>query len=85
VSPPFAECARLAARLPDVEGSILRPIWQKPMRDARGAPLFACARCGAPRLMLTGKPALVLCPDCDQAKIAKRVGAWEIARAAASA
>jgi hypothetical protein len=34
--------------------------------------------------MLTGKPALVLCPDCDQ-KIAKRVGAWEIARAAASA
>ena len=82
---PVAECARLAARLPGVDGSILRPIWQEPMRDSRGEPLLPCARCGQPRTMLTGKPALVLCPDCDQARIAKRVGAWEIARAAASA
>jgi hypothetical protein len=74
------ECARLAAALPHTRGRILGPIYTEPSTRAKGSPAFACARCGGPRVMLTGRPALLLCPSCDAARIAKRVARWEIAR-----
>lgn len=79
------ECARLSARLPGVDGPILHPIFSEASLDADGRPLFPCGTCGGPRLMLTGRPAAVLCPRCDAVRIAKRISRWEIARAAAIA
>ena len=40
---------------------------------ADGSPAFPCGRCGGSCLMLTGRPASLLCPDCDAARIAGRV------------
>ena len=88
IAPNFFEveaCARLSAALPGVDGRILRPIFVEASVDADGRPAFPCDNCGGPRLMLTGRPAAVLCPRCDAARIAKRVSRWEIARAAAIA
>ena len=75
------ECAHLAASLPDVDGQILRPIFMEAKDDALGKATFPCGKCGGSRLMLTGRPALMLCPQCDAARIAKRVARWEVARA----
>ena len=76
------ECARLSAALPGVDCPILHPIFSDASLDADGRPLFPCDACGGPRLMLTGRPAAVLCPRCDATRIAKRVSRWEIAHAA---
>lgn len=82
---PAVECARLAGRCPTVEGQTLRPIFCEPACDAGGRPIFPCPTCGGPRLMVTGKPARLLCPSCDHARIARHVSEWEVARAAAGA
>ena len=39
--------------------------------------LFRCDKCGSAKVMLTGKPALILCRSCDDAKIRQRVLRWE--------
>jgi len=76
------ECARLSVALPATSGRILTPFFSEPSTDADGSPVFGCARCGGPRLMLTGRPASLLCPTCDAVRIAKRVARWEAARVA---
>lgn len=75
------ECARLAAALPGTSGRILTPFYTEPKTNANGSYAFPCKQCGGPRLMLTGRPASILCPTCDAARIAKRVVRWETARA----
>ena len=76
------ECARLAAALPGTSGRVLTPFYMEPNTNANGAYAFPCKKCGGPRLMLTGRPASILCPTCDAARITKRVVRWETARAA---
>lgn len=75
------ECARLSAALPNTSGEILTPFYMKPNRKADGSYTFPCKRCGGPCLMLTGRPASLLCPACDATRIAMRVARWEVARA----
>ena len=51
---------------------------------ARGehiAIIWGCTKCHAQRYMMTGKPAVILCPECDKAKMDKRIVRWEAARA----
>jgi hypothetical protein len=74
------ECARLAAALPEARGAVLTPFFMQPNRRADGSYTFPCKRCGGPRLMLTGRPASLLCPTCDATRIARRVARWEVAR-----
>jgi hypothetical protein len=71
--------ARLAAKLPLATGRCLRPVFSEPGDWDRSD---ACKRCGTEPVSLTGKPALVLCPSCDQARIAKRLERWNAARSA---
>jgi len=76
------ECARLAAALPETSGPVLTPFYTEPSRPAVGTPAFPCANCRGSRVMLTGRPGVLLCPTCDAARIAKRVARWEAARSA---
>lgn len=79
------ESARLAVARPDVAGAVLSPIFAEPAHDADGRPVLPCGRCGRASLMVTGRPALVLCPGCDADRVARRVARWEAARAGAAA
>jgi hypothetical protein len=79
------EFARLAAALPETRGRALTPFFTEARTDSRGEPVFACKQCGGSKVMMTGRPAVVLCSSCDSAKIAKRVTRWELAYSAQSA
>lgn len=64
--------ARLAARLPDVEGRCLQPYFTIPG-------LAFCRVCKAPEVMLTGARGRrrLLCPSCDAERLAQHVGRWQ--------
>jgi hypothetical protein len=76
------EFARIAAALPLAKGRGLMPFFTEPRTNSHGEPVFSCKQCGGARVMMTGRPAVLLCQDCDSAKIAKRVARWEVAYAA---
>src|SRR5262249_28773183 len=76
------EFARLAADLPEASGHGLSPFFTEARTDSHGEPAFPCKQCGSSKVMMTGKPAVLLCSGCDSAKIAKRVRRWEVAYAA---
>ncbi len=79
------EFARLAAALPETKGRALTPFFTEARVTSRGEPVFGCKECGGPKVMMTGRPAVVLCSSCDSTKIAKRVARWELAYAAQTA
>jgi hypothetical protein len=73
------EFARLAGALPDTKGKVLTPFFTA--TDGSDKIPWGCKNCGGPRYMMTGKPAVILCPECDKAKMDKRIARWEAARA----
>lgn len=73
------EYARLAAALPRARGSALTPFFTS-FGEGAVASTLGCKRCGGQRTMMTGKPALVLCPACDAAAMQRRVERWERAQ-----
>ena len=78
------ECARLAAALPDADGNALTPVYGAYEGGAppRTAP-YLCRRCGMMRRMMTGRPTAFLCPECDVAKMQRRLARWEAGRSSA--
>ena len=70
------EYARLAAALPHAKGNSLTPYYAAGTAMEKST-LFRCDKCGSAKVMLTGKPALILCRSCDDAKIRQRVLRWE--------
>lgn len=74
------EFARLAGALPNTKGTVLTPFFT-PTDGSANIPFWTCQRCHGPRYMMTGKPAVILCPECDNAKMDKRIARWEVARA----
>lgn len=75
------ESARMAAKRPDLDSPLLRPIYLEPSADSQGNPIFACLICGGPKLMPTMRRAKLLCPRCDAPRIRQHVANWEAARA----
>lgn len=73
------EVARLAGAFPTALSNTLTPVFA-PREPGQLSTRFVCDRCGGAREMMTGKPAVRLCPDCDSAKYQKRIARWEIAR-----
>lgn len=74
------EGARLASALPTTKGNALTPYFTPDRGVEEGSSLFRCEKCGGGRVMMTGKPSVILCRNCDDAKIRKRVLRWEEAR-----
>jgi hypothetical protein len=74
------ECARLAAALPHTRSSALTPFFTDYRERGNKSSVFHCGKCGDGKVMMTGKPAVVLCHSCDDAKIRQRVLRWEGAR-----
>jgi hypothetical protein len=73
---PMAELAMLGRRLPQTAGDFLRAT----TRFHRS--VFPCAKCKANcKVMTSGRGSKLLCPDCDAAKLAKHVAAFEQAAA----
>jgi hypothetical protein len=75
------ETARLSAALPTVDGNSLSPFFATHEGPVSESSPYFCERCGGTRTMMTGKPASILCPRCDAAKVQRRVARWEAARA----
>ena len=76
------EVARLSGALPDVKSNTLTPVFAPVQGGAIPADSpYRCERCGGRKQMMTGKPASLLCPMCDEKKFQRRVARWEIARA----
>ena len=77
------EFARLSAALPNATGNALTPVFAA-FEDMPAERLpHRCSQCGGPRRMMTGKPAVLLCPNCDAAKMRKRIAQWEAGRSSA--
>jgi hypothetical protein len=74
------ECARLAAALPHTRSSALTPFFTEYRGRSEKSSVFQCGECGDGKVMMTGKPAVILCHSCDDAKIRQRVLRWEEAR-----
>jgi hypothetical protein len=74
------ESARLAAALPHTKGNALTPYFAPGPEWAEKSSLFRCDKCAGDKVMMTGKPSVILCRSCDDAKIRKRVLRWEEAR-----
>jgi len=74
------EFARLAGALPNTKGTVLTPFFTATDGSANIA-FWSCKKCHVQRYMMTGKPAVILCPECDKAKMDKRIARWEAARA----
>ena len=72
------EFARLSGALPDAKGKALTPFFTA--TDGSDKVPWGCKNCGGPRYMMTGKPALILCPECDKPKMDKRIARWEAMR-----
>jgi hypothetical protein len=75
-----SEGARLASALPNTKGNSLTPYFTPDRGWAEQSSLFRCDKCGGGKVMMTGKPSVILCRSCDDAKIRKRVLRWEEAR-----
>ena len=76
---PYDEYAWLSAKLPNTECQ-----WFQPYLDLSESGYSPCTSCGEKSMvMVTGKGKPVLCRHCDDAKLAKHVGLFEQARAAA--
>lgn len=75
------ECARLAGALPEATGTAATPFYAESIAHAGTELLFRCDLCGRSRALMTGRPAALLCPECDAAKVRRRVARWEAARA----
>ncbi len=72
------EFAVIAAVFPDVGGGGFRSIWWTPPEPTDQYDFRACKRCKRFTLGMTiGKPSKRLCPECDQAKIAKHTARWD--------
>ena len=74
------EFARLANALPNTKGAVLTPFFT-PTDGSVNIAFWGCTKCHVQRYMMTGKPAVILCPECDKAKMDKRIARWEAARA----
>ncbi len=78
------EYARLSASLPLTRGvrrvECLKPVCCETSRDTNGQAQFPCAKCGQPRVVLTGKGTRMSCLICDSARIEKHIERWERAR-----
>jgi hypothetical protein len=74
------ECARLSAALPHTKSSALTPFFTDYRERGAKSSVFRCGNCGDGKVMMTGKPAVLLCHSCDDAKITQRVLRWEEAR-----
>lgn len=76
------EVARLSGALPGIRSNTLGPVFAPVQGGVLPAHSpYLCERCGGRRQMMTGKPASLLCPTCDEKKIQRRIARWEIARA----
>ena len=74
------EVARLAGVLPGVASNTLTPVFAPWEGGLPLSPPYQCPTCSGPRDMMTGKPAVLLCPVCDAVKYQRRVARWEVAR-----
>ena len=77
------ECARLAGALPHTRGAASTPFYAEDIAFAGTEVLFRCDRCRRTRSLMTGRPAALLCPECDAERVRRRVARWEAARGAA--
>jgi hypothetical protein len=75
-----SESARLASALPNTKGNALTPYFTPDRGWVERSSPFRCEKCGGGKVMMTGKPSVILCRSCDDAKIRKRVLRWEEAR-----
>jgi hypothetical protein len=76
---PYEEYAWLSSKLPNTECQ-----WFQPYLDLSESGYSPCASCGEKSMvMVTGRGKPTLCRHCDDAKLAKHVGLFEQARAAA--
>jgi hypothetical protein len=72
----MAEYAALSRVLSTTRGDWLAPF------ERFHRSVFPCPKCKANgRVMTTGRGSRLLCPDCDAGALAKKVAAWEAARA----
>jgi len=74
------EYARLSVALPQAKGNALTPYFAAFDGTPLNSPPFVCPRCNGARRMMTGRPALLLCPSCDVTKVQRRLARWEAAR-----
>ena len=78
---PMSEYAWLAARLPHTQCR-----WFAPFLELANTGIGRCKRCGAQSMvMLTGRGKGTVCRNCDAAKVANHVAAFEEVRAASVA
>ncbi|HUF28910.1 MAG TPA: hypothetical protein VMM18_18155 [Gemmatimonadaceae bacterium] len=77
------ECARLAGALPHARGTVATPFYAESTAHAGTELFFRCDLCGRTRVLLTGRPTALLCPECDSAKVIRRVARWESVRGSA--
>ena len=74
------EYARLAGALPHAVGAATTPFYAEFTARPGVELLFRCEHCGRTRALMTGRPAALLCPECDAATVRRRVARWEAAR-----
>lgn len=77
------EFARLAGALPDARGAASSPFYAEDIAFSGTEVLFRCDRCRRTRALMTGRPAALLCPECDADGVRRRVARWEAARGSA--
>lgn len=76
------EVARLSAALPGITSNTLTPFFAPFDGTLPSSSPYVCETCGGGRQMMTGRPAVLLCPKCDAVKLQKRIERWEKAQAA---
>ena len=77
------EFARLAGTLPHARGAATTPFYAEDIAFSGTEVLFRCDRCRRTRALMTGRPAALLCPECDADRVRRRVARWEAARGSA--
>lgn len=74
------EYARIAGALPHTSGSAMTPFYAECVSRPGIEVLFRCEHCGRTRALMTGRPAALLCPECDATAMRRRVARWEASR-----
>ena len=77
------EFARLAGTLPLTRGAAMTPFYAEDIAFSGTEVLFRCEHCRRTRALMTGRPAALLCPECDADRVRRRVARWEAARGSA--
>jgi hypothetical protein len=77
------EYARLSGALPRTTGAAMTPFFAETTARPGIEMLFRCEFCGRTRGLMTGRPAALLCPECDATMVRRRVARWEAVRGSA--